>query len=380
MAALRREGVCKTGPNDYRSYIFHGGPMPEFCSFLVFRSSEIDLIHSICATANWSTRDIPDPSMRYAFSERGGISELSQASALKDIGICREGQEGGRLLLLDTEQVDANNIVQLVCAANLILEGFPGIRNPPKAGFELSDEEADREITFENLFRRDFFFQWFTYRETLPVAVAIAAEAWRNKKLVYAIHKLAHSYETEYVTPWSMHPRYGQVFEKHTDDFASHVGTSVAINLAYSAIEELDLGVKASGKIPRSIGEGTFVWKQKVLGPFKARLRNAGIDPERTIDWVTRGDQSEVQVYDMFNQLSEYSDGVEVRDRKVSLPDAINFSEFLRNKMTAHAFSSETQRLGPYEVYNVQQVARFLILSKCNLWNTWTEELRKRYN
>lgn len=354
--------------------------MPDLCSFLVFRPCEIDLIHSICATANWSTRDIPDPSMRYAFSERGGISELSQASALKDIGARCEGQQGGRLLLLETEQAQADNIIQLVCAANVILEGFPVIKNPPTFGFELPDDEADREITFENLFRRDVLFQRFTYRYTLPIAVAIAAEAWRNKKLVYAIHKLAQSYETECVTPWSMHPRNGQAFEKHTDNFASHVGTSVAINLAYSSIEELDLGVKASGKIPRSIEKGTFVWNPKVLEPFKARLRNAGIDPERTIDWVTRGDQSEVQVYDMFNQLSEYSDGVEVRDREVSLPDAINFSEFLRNKMTAHAFSSETQRLGPYEVYNVQQVARILILSKCNLWNTWTEDLRKRYN
>ncbi len=177
-----------------------------------------------------------------------------------------------------------------------------------------------------------------------------------------------------------MHPSSGQVFEKHTDNFASHVGTSVAINLAYSAIEELDLGVKANGKVPRSIGKGTFVWNPKVLGPFKGRLRKAGIDPERTIDWVTRGDQSEVPVYEMLNQLSEHSDGVEVRDREVSVPDAINFCEFLRNTMTAHAFSSKTNRLGPYEVYNVQQVARFLIMSKCNLWNTWTEELRKRYN
>lgn len=354
--------------------------MPEFCSFLLFRPSEIDLIHSICATANWSTRDIPDPSMRYAFSERGGISELSQASALKDIGVRREGQQGGRLLLLETEQTEADNIIQLVCAAYVILEGFPVIKNPPAYGFELSDDEADREITFENLFRSDGLFQWFTYGHRLPVAVAIAAEAWRNKKLIYAIHKLAQSYETECVTPWSMHPLSGQVFEKHTDNFASHVGTSVAINLAYSAIEELDLGVKASGEVPRSIGEGTFVWNPKVLGPFKGRLRKAGIDPERTIDWVTRGDQSEVPVYEMLNQLSEHSDGVEVRDRQVSVPDTINFCEYLRNTMTAHAFSSKTNRLGPYEVYNVQQVARFLILSKCNLWNTWTEELRKRYS
>lgn len=138
--------------------------------------------------------------------------------------------------------------------------------------------------------------------------------------------------------------------------------------------------MKASGEVPRSIGKGTFVWNPKVLEPFKERLQNAGIDPEGTIDWVTRGDKSEVSVYEMFNQLSEYSNGVDVRDRQISVPDAINFSEFLRSKMTAHAFSSDTNRLGPYEVYNVQQVARFLILSKCNLWNTWTEELRKRYH
>lgn len=136
--------------------------MPEFCSFFVFRPSEIDLIRSICATANWSTRDIPDPSMRYTFSERGGISELSQASALKDIGVRREGEQGGRLLLLETEQTEADNIIQLVCAANVILEGFPVIKNPPTSGFELSNDEADREITFENLFRRDGLFQWFT--------------------------------------------------------------------------------------------------------------------------------------------------------------------------------------------------------------------------
>ena len=352
--------------------------MPEFCSFLVFRPDEIELIHSICALANWTTRDIPDPSGRYAFFDNA-MSELSQASALKEIGSCRDGQEGGRLLLLESKQTEANDIIQLVYAANVILEGFPFIENPPTSGFELSDDEADRQITFENVFRRDGFFQWFTYRRTLPVAVAIAAEAWRDKKLIYAIHKLARSYEAECVTPWSMHPQHGQAFEKHSDSFASHVVTSGAINLAYSAIEELDLNVKASRENPRNI-QGTPQWEPKFLIKFKERLQKAGIDPERKINWVTRGKQSEVAVYEMFDQLSEYSDGTEVRDRQISLPDAINFSEYLRNKMTAHAFSSETSRLGPYEVYNVQQVARFLILSKCKLWNTSTEELRKRYN
>jgi hypothetical protein len=159
--------------------------MPEFCSFLVFRPDEIDLIHSICAAANWSTRDIPDPSMRYAFSERG-MSELSQVRAVKDIGHHREWQKGGKLLLLETEQAEADNIIQLVCAANVILEGFPFPKTPHTYGFELSDDEADRQITFENVFRRDGYFQRFTYRETLPVAVAVAAASWGDKKLVKA--------------------------------------------------------------------------------------------------------------------------------------------------------------------------------------------------
>lgn len=176
-----------------------------------------------------------------------------------------------------------------------------------------------------------------------------------------------------------MHPRYGQKFQKHTKNFVSHVGTSVAINLAYSAIEELGLGVKASGKVPRSIGKETFIWNPEVLTPFRNRLRKEGIDPEQKIDWITRGEKSEVAVYETLDTPSQHSDGLEVRDRQILLTDAINFCEFLRNQMTAHGFSSATQRLGPYEVYNVQQVARFLILSKCGLWNTWTEDLRRLY-
>lgn len=325
--------------------------MPEFRSFLVFRPTEIELIHSICAEANWSTRDIPDPSMRYRFAERG-MSELAQASALQDFDLLREGEQYGRLLVLETEQDEADNIIQLIFAANVILEGCPDGHSPPTHGFPLSDDASKREEIFELIFRTDGYFQKFTYRQTLPVAVAVAAKAWPDKKLVYAVHKLARSYETESVTPWSMHPRYGQVFEKHTDAFVSHVGTSVAINLAYSAIEELGLAVGASSEKPRSSEKNSFVWNPEVLEPFKERLKKAGIDPTRTIDWVTRGDQTEVKIYEMLDTPSDYSDGVEIRDRQVSLPDAINFCEYLRNQMTAHSFSSKTARLGPYEVYN----------------------------
>lgn len=97
--------------------------MPEFCSFLIFRPNEIDLIHAICAEAGWRSRDIEDPSTRYRFTENGR-SQLAQASALLDFQL-DEGQQYGRLLVLKGNEEEADNIVQLICAANLIIGECP---------------------------------------------------------------------------------------------------------------------------------------------------------------------------------------------------------------------------------------------------------------
>ncbi|QFT99967.1 hypothetical protein FIU85_21785 (plasmid) [Roseovarius sp. THAF8] len=356
--------------------------MPEFCSFFVFPPEEIELVQAICRKANWSASAITDPSHRYKFTETG-MSEVSRANALQDFEYLRDGEEYGQLLVLETEeQEQAKNIVQLISAACIVLEGCLDQKGLPTHAFPLSSDPSTRGEVFESVFQKDPYFKQFTHRDPLPIAVAMAAAAWDDRALVYAIHKLAMSYEIEHVTPWSMHPWKGQVFEKHTEDFASHVGTSVAINLAYSSIEELRLTVQASSEKPRSLkgsGKYRFAWNPEVLEPFKERLEQAGISRSATVDWVTRGDKTEVPIYEIIDTLCEYSDGLEIRDREVPVPDAINFCEYLRNTMTAHAFSSSTSRLGPYEVYNTQHVARFLILSKCNLWRVRADDLRKRY-
>lgn len=353
--------------------------MTSFCSFLVFRQDEFELVRSVCAEAGWSVQGITDPSTRYRFTATG-MSEVSQASALPEFRGLRHGEEYGQVLIFEAERDEADNAIELIRAANLILEGFPDRFSPNGHGFEISDNPNEREKIFELVFRTNVYFEQFTYRRTLPVAVAVAAKAWSDSRLIYAIHKLAQSIMTESVSPHSMHPRHRQVFEKHTSDYSSHVGTSVAINLAYSAIQELGLDVKASGKNRRWSDSKDFVWNPDVLEKLKTRLTGAGIDPDRTIDWVVRGDKSEVEVHPIRDSLAAYSDGGEVRDLELSLPDAINRCEHLRNFMTAHAFSSSTPRLGPYEVYNTQQVARFLMLSTCGMWNVWTDELKARYS
>lgn len=352
--------------------------MTSFCSFLVFRQDEFELVRTICAEAGWNAHGIVDPSTRYRFSATG-VSEISKASALPKHGGLRENEEYGQVLVFEAEQGEAKNIIELIRAANLILEGFPDRFSPNGHGFEVPDDPIKREEVFELVFRTTGFFEKFTFRETLPVAVAVAAKAWSDRCLIYAIHKLAQSIMTESVSPHSMHPRRRQAFQKHSPDFSSHVGTSVAINLAYSAIPELGLDVRSSSKKPRWLDKKKFVWNPVVLEDLNARLVAAGIDRNQTTDWVIRGESSEVEVHPIRDTLSVHSDGGEVRDVELSLPDAINACEYMRNYMTAHAFSNSTPLLGPYEVFNAQQIVRFLTLSKCGLWNVWTDELKARY-
>ena len=347
--------------------------MPSFCSFLVFEPTQTELVKSLCRRAGWNVRFIPDPSKRYKFC-KSGHTEVARPGALADYGSLREGETHGQLLVVEAEETEANNIIKLIRAANVVVEGFPDQKygNPP--GFKIPDDTSGQISIFKNVFQTTGFFEVFSFKSERPVAVAMAVSAWSDRRIVYAIHKLSQSYETEAITPWSTHPGHGQIFEKQSGEFSDHVRTSIAINLAFSAIEEMDLQVKSGRDKPRWLDKE---WNPAVLDDIKSRLEKAGINPERTVDWVVRGSETEPTIQPARGRSSSYSDGQTVRDIELSLPDAIHACSYLRNFMTAHAFGRETPRLGPYEVYNVQQVARLLILSKCGVWNVRTVDLQK---
>ncbi|GLS33757.1 hypothetical protein GCM10007937_54690 [Mesorhizobium albiziae] len=122
----------------------------------------------------------------------------------------------------------------------------------------------------------------------------------------------------------------------------------------------------------------TFEWNPKVLADIEARLEKAEIDPQRKVDWIVRGGETEPAIHPKRNTLARHSDGRLIRDIEFSLPDAISACSYLRNFMTAHAFGDKAPLLGPYEVYNVQSVVRLLILSKCGVWNIWSDDLSKQ--
>ena len=350
--------------------------MTSYCSFLIANPLHCSLIESHAERVGWPISFLPDPSQRFWFHE-GGTTIISHSQSLGSQVV--DGIQGQMLLINTAEEAVANNIVQLICAAYDIIEGNPCERVGLRSVFPLPDDTAELDSIYDNLFLKHGFFELFVGPSELAVAVATAAKAWSDRSLIYAIHKLSRSYATESITWWSAHPRYGQMFEKHSSFHSAHVGTSIAINLAFSAIEELQLQVKSSAGNKRWLDLKAGQWNPAVLEDLRVRLRVAHIDPDSTMTWIVRGDRSlaETKIAPVLGIPTPYSDGQTVRDVEVTLPDALHICSFIRNYLTAHRFGEASPFLGPYEVHNVQSLARQLILCACGLWRVSTEDLLK---
>ncbi|RWB69707.1 hypothetical protein [Mesorhizobium sp.] len=347
--------------------------MTSYCTFLVFDPTHVEAVDFMCSAAGRKNRFITDPSERFWFY-KNGVTEISHPDALT---MRPTASTAGQLMVIDSDETTANNIIGLVRAANDVIEGNYKQDAPFRRGFQLPDDPSQQTGVFCDVFRSHGFFEQFSHDSDFPLAVALAATAWQDRRLVYAIHKLSRSFETESITWWSTHPRYGQVFDKRSELHSAHVNTSIAINLAFSAIEEIKLQVKSSAAKARFLaGE----WNPAVLKDILDRLQEAGIDVDQKVNWIVRGERSksEDSIKPTLGAPAPYSDGQVVRDVELTIPDALHTSSFIRNFMTAHGFSDSSEFLGPYEVFNVQSLARRLILSKAQLWNVSTDDILRR--
>ena len=352
--------------------------MKQYCSFLVINPRHSSLVESLGTPEVWGLRLCLDPSERFWFNE-SGFRSIEHPSAIGE----QWGDETetlGKLIVFEADEPLANKIIHLVCAAYDLIEGNPTKRIGLHLAFEIPDDSAVQCSVFRNVFQTHGYFEMFVHRPEIPVALFLAAKAWWNNTLVYAIHKLSQSVAAESTTWWSSHPRYGQMFAKTSELHSDHVNTSVAINLAFSAIEELQLHVKSSKENKRWLDNATGEWNPVVLEDIQKRLQEVGIDPKQMVTWIYRGEvsASEVAIKPKLGNPRPYADAQVVRDVKLTLPEALHLCSYIRNFMTAHRFSDASASLGPYEVHNVQSVARRLILSKCGMWNVFTDDLLRR--
>ena len=77
------------------------------------------------------------------------------------------------------------------------------------------------------------------------------------------------------------------------NDVIYRVYLANAITLAYSAIEELGLEIRASEKKPSKMPDGT--WNAPVQADIEARLRKSGIDHSRAAIWLLRGPKTHIE-------------------------------------------------------------------------------------
>ena len=144
-----------------------------------------------------------------------------------------------------------------------------------------------------------------------------------------------------------------------------------AQHLAYGAIEELGLEVRASREQP-STRNGQ--WNPPVLADLEARLRRAGLDPYASVQWDVRGPKTLLETArpPRARARAPWTRWPDLRDVDVALVDAIAHASWLRSSVAAHAGKYGLVRvLSAYDVANVQQTARHLMLASQGIFEIW---------
>ncbi len=206
-------------------------------------------------------------------------------------------------------------------------------------------------------------------RDALP-ASELSAKASRNRSLTYAVFKLKASLALCSAPLMSFHPFYSPKKFYVDRDPQAHVAMGSAITLAYSAIEELQLEPRPKGE--KAIKSKDGIWDPVAFQDLNKRLADSNIDLDEKLSWNVRGSPTRIHRHPRFPRgLKESWAGGPVRDESVSISDALLIASWLRSKCTTHRFQKETTSITMFDVQNVQQLARRLLLQRTRLWRYW---------
>lgn len=199
----------------------------------------------------------------------------------------------------------------------------------------------------------------------VPVACSLAAKASFRRAYVYAISKYNFSISlySNFVVDLEPFRAPHIPISYHQDD---HVTFCHCIISAYSAIEDLGLEVRASSKKPSMINGK---WNPDVKEELENRLHSAGINLSETLVWILRGPRRKIEIAKplRIKDKAPWSIG-SVRDANVEVVDAIAFTSWLRSFVASHKMKDISRVISPYDIENVQSLARRLILETLGFW------------
>ena len=186
----------------------------------------------------------------------------------------------------------------------------------------------------------------------------VAARLSQRRQWQVAAWKLFYACRYVPLTWRDLHPRYSE-YRPIPDRPDQMVAYADCILLAYGVIEDLGLEIRANEKKPSRIsGKKNPI----VFDELAERLRAAHVDPEFTVPWTVRARRSLLKsAREIEGPKSSWSWGP-IRDRDVSVVDAIAAASYLRSKVSAHGSHRLTASLSIYDVANAQQIAWMLLV------------------
>jgi hypothetical protein len=259
-------------------------------------------------------------------------------------------------------RLTAQRVFHLLIASLNILDGS----NFYEPSFDLAIPRNRKQL--EDLEPSDLLgLEFNDARSSVALGCEVAAAVSRKRVFTYTAFKLCTSYGLA-STHWkNLHPRYHPKTFGTSVSPRDHVLMASAITLAYSAIEELQLEPRSiAGKPVKTVAGG---WDEKALKNLMDRLQRAGVNVQSPIVWNRRGSKTRIHKADRAANGAKqpWTRGI-VRDRAVSIEDALLEASWLRSKCATHKYQKSTSSISMYDVTNVQHLARRLLLERCRIW------------
>ncbi|HEX5328768.1 hypothetical protein [Sulfuricurvum sp.] len=334
--------------------------MPFFHTGLILKPNEVEkalqLLEGEISIA-------PDPTKRF-WASSDGVAMSYQTSFetredyifnIDNMVLCYELQISAK------SSEEAFNILSIIKAGMYL--GYPELLQ--EHGLPFPIEVTKSSI---NVCNTQPFWSQFIYDDKIDIGLFTYKAAKDDTQRIYALEKYKLSLEQDSITPHSGHPKYGQIFENESSMHSTHVKQLTSVILAYSVIEEIGCEIRASEKNPRFI-KGK--WNPEVWDETINRLEKKGIAVDEKFVWIFRGDDTPIhkEFTDDFGVLANYNDENIVRDRELHIIEAIQFASYLRNFVAAHRFNEKSKYISPYDVYNVQMLARKLLMQSMGIWS-----------
>jgi len=340
--------------------------MEKYASHIIFSPKEAKYINKLDKKDSFyfDTRD--DPSLsNWESKDRSSQHILLHKPTKYELKNIQNDMEIAKELLIITDSYEkAKNIQNIVYASTLLFNPTTGNENKsPTFLHKLKDEP----VVLEDYYKQQI-------KENILLSSLATLRAWNHLETIYSLEKLRFSIELDHISPHSAHPIYGQKFLNFYPEYRTHVNIGYSIYIAYSIIEELGLEIRSSQKNPRFKDEK---WNPKVKKDIIKRLNETGIKEDDSIYWLQRGEPTEIQknIEPKMGTKSEYNNLKDVRDIKLRIFEALHYASYIRNFFVAHKFDEITKYLSPYDVYNIQRLARFLLQGKLGFLNKDTEQI-----